>query len=32
VSLQAARSEYGVWIEEGTYAIDWAKTAELRKS
>jgi N-methylhydantoinase B len=30
VSLQAARSAYCVWIEEGTYAIDWAKTAELR--
>jgi N-methylhydantoinase B len=30
VSLQAARSAYGVWIEEGTYAIDRAKTAELR--
>jgi N-methylhydantoinase B len=30
VSVSAARSEYGVWIEEGTYAIDWGKTAELR--
>jgi len=32
VSLQAARRDYGVWIEEGTYAIDWAKTGELRKA
>ncbi|MDQ3829371.1 MAG: hydantoinase B/oxoprolinase family protein [Candidatus Tectomicrobia bacterium] len=32
VSLEAARTEYGVWIEGGTHAIDWAKTAELRKS
>jgi N-methylhydantoinase B len=31
VSLQAARRDYGVWIEEGTFAIDWARTAELRK-
>jgi N-methylhydantoinase B len=30
VSAAAARSEYGVWIEAGTYAIDRAKTAELR--
>jgi N-methylhydantoinase B len=30
VSVSAARSAYGVWIEEGTHAIDWAKTAELR--
>jgi N-methylhydantoinase B len=32
VSLAAARTEYGVWIEDETHAIDWAKTAELRKS
>jgi N-methylhydantoinase B len=32
VSLQAARRDYGVWLEEDTYAIDWAKTAELRSS
>jgi N-methylhydantoinase B len=31
VSVHSARSEYGVWIEEGGYTIDWAKTAELRK-
>jgi N-methylhydantoinase B len=30
VSVLEARSAYGVWIEDGTYAIDWAKTAELR--
>jgi N-methylhydantoinase B len=30
VSMLEARSAYGVWIEDGTYAIDWAKTAELR--
>ena len=32
ISVPAARSDYGVWIEEGTYTIDWAKTAELRSS
>jgi len=30
VSMLEARSAYGVWIEDGTYAIDWAKTAKLR--
>lgn len=31
VSREAARKDYGVWIEEGTLRIDWTRTAELRQ-
>jgi N-methylhydantoinase B len=31
VSLEAARTQYGVWINDVIDTIDWAKTAELRK-
>ena len=30
VSIEAARSEYGVWIDPASLAIDTAKTAKLR--
>ncbi|MEW5864124.1 MAG: hydantoinase B/oxoprolinase family protein [Pseudomonadota bacterium] len=32
VSVEAARTEYGVWIEPETLALDEAKTAELRRT